>query len=64
MKKKTYIITKVVSAKNISEAIKLEKGAEIEAIEVTKSRVGSVDTYAMGFQANFPGENTEDDEDS
>ena len=60
--KKTYIITKVVTAKNITEAIKLEKGAEIEAIEVGKYKKKTIDTYAVGFNADFSRETEDEDE--
>jgi len=35
--KNTYIITKIVQAKNITEALKLEKSAEVEMIELKRT---------------------------
>lgn len=57
---KTYVIKKVVKAKNISQALRKERDAEINEIYQTRSRE---DTHELPPAIGFGAEPPEDEDD-
>jgi hypothetical protein len=61
---KTYIVTKLVTAKNITQAIKKEKESEIDSIETFQPKTRTEQKKpAIGFRVDTPEEDNFDEDD-
>lgn len=59
---KVYMLTKYVKAKNAQEAVALDLRAPVDEVTALRATKEAIDTYAIGFEVDYPQEDDEDDE--